>query len=302
MGLSNPSGSGNLGRRRVVEVELQVDALGDLEGGGQRLGERGEDRPHLLAAAEIALVGARAQAVGLGHRALLLDEEEDLLRLGFGRRHVVHVVGGDQRQPHLARHVGELRDERLLVRDAVVLQFDVEAVAEDLLVAPGYLQRLPRTPGEQLPRDRPAHAGGERDQALGVLLHQLVVHARAIVETLEIAGGGEAHQVLEPGLVLSEQNEMVETARALDRLVEAAPPGDVRLHAEDRLHLDLDAGPIELDRPEEVASVGQGEGGHAERRRARDQPLDAGSAVEERVVRMDMKMDERVRQGLWFQG
>ena len=60
------------------------------------------------------------------------------MRLGLVLADVVEVVGDDQRQPDLGREADELLVQPALVRHAVVLQLEEEAVlAEDVAVFAG---------------------------------------------------------------------------------------------------------------------------------------------------------------------
>jgi hypothetical protein len=77
------------------------------------------------------------------------------------------------------------------------------------------------------------------------------------------------------------------------RLVE--PPllaGDVGLHAEDRLHPGLLRLLVEVDGAVEVAVVGHGHRGHPLRLDGLEEVLDADRAVEERVERVQVQVDE----------
>jgi hypothetical protein len=81
---------------------------------------------------------------------------------------VVGVVGGDEREAQVRRHLHELGVDLVLRRDAVALELEVEAVREDrrevLDEAPGAV----RVAVEDGARHHRGQAAGRRDQALGV--------------------------------------------------------------------------------------------------------------------------------------
>ena len=128
-------------------------------------------------------------------------------------------------------------------------------------------------------------------KALVVLLQQRVVDARALVEAVDVRLGDEAHEVVVADEVLRVQAEVEALLVLLARRV-VARRGDVGLHAEDGLHALGAAFVVEGLEGEEVAVVGDGEGAHPQRLRLRDERLDQALPVEERIGRMQVKMDE----------
>ena len=73
------------------------------------------------------------------------------------------------------------------------------------------------------------------------------------------------------------------------------PPGDVRLHADDRLDALVPGCLVERDRAVERAVVGQGEAVEALRARFVDEIRDPPEPVEQAELRVRMEMDEVVR-------
>src|SRR5262249_10671307 len=77
--------------------------------------------------------------------------------------------------------------------------------------------------------------------------------------------------------------------------VETGPRGDVELAAEDRMD-PVPAGRfVELDRPEEVAVVGERHRRHAQLAGAREERIDLDRTVEERVLAVEVQVDEGPR-------
>ena len=170
-----------------------------------------------------------------------------------------------------------------------VLHLDVGVVlAEDLdepvevggrVGGPLLLERLADASGE---------AAGERDQPLRVGLEQLPVDARLVVVALEVGRRGELDQVAVAGVVGGEERE-VGVALGLG----AAVVGDVDLAAEQRLDAVLAGLAVELDRPGHGAVVGEPDRRHLELSGAGREGRDAARPVEDRVLGVDVEVDER---------
>jgi hypothetical protein len=94
----------------------------------------------------------------------------------------------------------------------------------------------------------------------------------------------EQHQVVDGRLVHAR-------ARHLPR-GRAPAARDVHLAADDRADALILAGLVVLDRPEHVPVVRQGDGPHPQRLGAGREVLDAQRAVEERVLRVHVEVDE----------
>src|SRR5262245_15852050 len=75
-------------------------------------------------------------------------------------------------------------------------------------------------------------------------------------------------------------------------VVRRKPPDHVHLAAEDGRDALLLAGFVVLDRAEHVAVVGERDRAHAQRLRSGDEIFDPERTVEQRVLRVDVEMDE----------
>ena len=80
-----------------LELGQQLDALGDLEGLVAGLGQLGEDPSHLGRALEVEVLGVELQTLRVRLQLLLLDAQQDVVRLGVIGSRVVQVVGRDHR-------------------------------------------------------------------------------------------------------------------------------------------------------------------------------------------------------------
>ena len=71
------------------------------------------------------------------------------------------------------------------------------------------------------------------------------------------------------------------------------PGSNVDLAAEDRLYLYLLCRLIELNRPEEISVVGESDGRHLKGGRLLDQLLHSDRSIQQRILAMDMEVNER---------
>ena len=272
----------------LPELDLDVAALRDLERAEHRRLVPGEIERHLLRRLEEEVVGVELPVVRVLQRVAGLDAQQRLVRARVRVAEVVDVTRRDRRQPRLAGELDELRKDARLHVEMRVLQLDVGVVAAEHLRQPvelvvgvagaALLERLRNATGQ---------AAGQRDQACLVPLEQLPVDARLVVVALEIAEARELDQV-RVALVVAREEGQVRVAL----LLRLAVLGDVDLAADDRLH----AGALrlleELDRTGEAAVIRQGDGRHLELGRPLDEVRNAARSVENRVLGVDVQMDE----------
>jgi hypothetical protein len=263
----------------VAQRDLDVAALGDLEGIGHRGGVVVEDGAHLLARLHEEALAVELEALRVVEVRRRADAEQRLVVGVVVLLQVVGVVGGDQRQAQVRRHLDQLGIDLVLGGNAVTLELEVVAVREDrgelLDQAPGTVD-LAAQDGAAHHRGQTARGG---DQPLAALAQQVEVDARLVVEALEVALGDQVDQVAVAGLVHRQQQQVVDGVEATGialalLLVEARARGQVDLAAEDRLDVVGEGLLVELDRPEQVAVVRHRHGGH---------PQGLG-ALEQRVV------------------
>jgi hypothetical protein len=142
-------------------------------------------------------------------------------------------------------------------------------------------------------RDLARHAARECDEALGVRAEQAPVDAGLVVEALDPRERREAAQVLPAAAVARKQRDVMPHALLAGRDGRRRVALDeVGLAAEDRVDARLARLGVELDRPEEVAVVGERQAPHAVPRGLAEQRVDADRAVEQREVAVDVEVGE----------
>jgi hypothetical protein len=254
----------------------------------QRVGVAREVERHLGRRLEEELVGVELPPVRVLQRVARLDAEQRLVGPGVLVAQVVHVAGGDEREPGLAGEIDELRVDALLDVEARVLQLDVGRIAaEDLgeavevgagIVRAVLLERLAHPPRE---------AARQRDEARREALQELPVDPRLVVVALQVPEARQPYQVPVALRRLGEQGE-VGVALALGLAV----VGDVDLAAEQGLDAVSLRLAVQLDGAGEAPVVGEGHRRHLQLGGALGELGDPARSVENRVLGVDMEMDE----------
>ena len=120
----------------LAQLQLDVDAVGDLLAAAEGLLLAGKGGVHLLGAAEVELVALHLHAVGIAAELAGVHAQQHVLGLGVVAEDVMDVAGGHQRQAHAVGQVHRRLQCHPLHFQIVVLNLDEVAVAEEF-VEPG---------------------------------------------------------------------------------------------------------------------------------------------------------------------
>ena len=104
-------------------------ALGDLDRGGERFRNVGEQNRHFRARLE-AMIRRKLLAIGLGDQTPAGDAQQRIVGFVVIRRSEVGLVGGDERKAFRIGKIDQTSFDTAFLLDAVALQFDIKAVAE----------------------------------------------------------------------------------------------------------------------------------------------------------------------------
>ena len=212
--------------------------------------------------------------------------------MGVRLGQIVAIVRRDQRNARLARQTDEIAVDARLDFHALVLHFEEEiALAENIAQAIGVHARLIVFLGKQRIGHFSPQARGKRDQALAVACEQLVIHARLVVEAVKVSRRDELDQVAVAFVVLAQKHEMVRAFR-LRAAVLVIIRRDIYFAADDRLDAMRRGLVIKIRRGKKIAVVRHGDGRHSAPRGFRRQFADFTCAIEERVIRVEMKVNE----------
>ncbi len=328
-------GHRELGRDGLPRDGEKVHLGGDLQGALQVLGMVREDGPHLLRRLHEELVGGEAHALLLGLGGLGADAQERVVQVGVLVVEVVGIVGRHQGNAQLLRQLHLIGDDLPLLVEALVLDLQVEVLAEDVAEITGDALRLVQAVLEDARLHLAAQAGRQGDEALAVLAEDVLVDAGLVVEPFGEARRYQLREVREAHGILGQQHQVVaRVARSagihavlqalftggvlgLELAVEAGLGSHIDFAAQDGLHRPvalgipgLFAGVVELHHAEHVPVVGDGHGGHAGGPALLHEIGNAGQAVEERMFGVQVEMGEahaailrwKVRPGASAQG
>ena len=280
---------------QLPERQLDVGHLGDAAAVEDRVVLVREEGRHLGCGLDVELVGFELQAARRVEVVARAHAQQHVVCLGLLLADVVKVVGDDQRETDLRGEPEQLAVEPCLLRDAMVLELEVEAVlAEDLLVlARDLASQLPVLDLERL-GDLAAKARAEADEALAVLRKVLTIDARLVVVAIDVGVGDEAAEVLIAPVVLGQEDQVEGLAVGLALLVRHRPAGNVGLDADDRLDALVLRRLVERDGAVEGAVVRDGHRIHALGGRRVDQLGDPAEAVEQAEFGMGVEVGEVV--------
>ena len=276
---------------RVIGRNAQRSAISTVE--AKRFRNVGEQHRHLGAGLE-AVIGRELLAIGLGDQPAAGDAEQRIMGLVVVRGREIRLVGRDQRQ---ALGIGEIDQPGLdaaFLFDAVALQFDIEAVAEQARQPVAARRRQRRMIGGDRQRNRPVRAAGQRDQILGVALQPFELDVRGLMNRrFQERAGVQPHQAAIAALARRQQHDPRRRRRQrIARVGVLVAEIDRELAADDRL--DAVAGHLvgEFQRPEHVVGVGQRQRRLAVGLRQFAELADLDRPLQQRIGRMDVEMDK----------
>ena len=259
------------------------------------MGSMGEEPRHLVGSLDVELVGIELEALGIVDGVGRLHAQQNLVRAAVLIFDVVRIVGGDDRHTQLPRHFHQTRVDHVFFGHPVAHDFDIEPVAEDVDIGLGVFDRGLIVVFEQRRGHHARHTPREHDQAVVMLRQKIQVDARLVIVAFEKAFGYERGEVAVADQVGRQQRHVGLFAY---RPVEAPARGDVGLAADDRGQAGVPGGVVELHRPVHHAVVGQGHGRSTSIGSFPAQAVDPAGPVEQRVLRMDVKMDELFQTGM----
>ncbi len=281
--------------REVIDRAGEVDiaSFGNAHAVGERLRKVLEDHRHLGRCLQIELIPVVFEPLLVVDGLSGADAEQDVVRLEIGILEVVHVVGDHQVESEIRSNRLQAHVDHLLLVDPLILHLEKEiAPPEDVAVRGRRLQRLVPLLGADAGRHLPFEAAAQPDQAARVPGEQVLVDPRLVVEALGVAGRDQLDQVVVPLLRFRQQHEMVGGLSRGTALRPAIARGDIHLAPEDRVDAALACRVVEDNRREHVAVLGNRHRRHVQLHCPVEQFLDPARAVEQRVLRMKVKMDE----------
>ena len=240
------------------------------------------------------MIGRELLAVGLGDQLSAGDAQQRVVGFVIVVAREIRLVGRNQRQALGIGKVDQPGFGAALLVDAVALQFDVEAVAEqarEAIATCGRERRLIRT---QRQRDRSVRTAGQRDQILGIVVQPVELDMRRLVDRrFQERPRVQPHQAAIAAFARRQQHDSrrrrgqrVTRVRILIAEIDGEFAADDRLDAVAR-HL---VG--EFQRPEHVVGIGQRQRRLAVGLCQFAELGDLDRAFQQRIGRMNVEMNE----------
>ena len=120
---------------------------------------------------------------------------------------------------------------------------------------------------------------------------EFVIHAGLVIEAVEISGGNQLDEVLVALFVFAEQDEVIGAFGAAAAIL-VMVRRDIHFAADDGLYAVGRGLMIEIRGGEKISVVGYGDGGHSAARGFGGKFADFASAVQKRVIRVQMKVNK----------
>ena len=216
---------------------------------------------------------------------------------------VMGIVGGNQRDTKLGADARHLHIDDAVFHAPVVLDLEVEVVAENLLVPAGHIPcRIGPAPQDRL-GDFPSQAGRRHHQAFAVLLEERLIDAgprknAPSPHAAQMADAGELHQIAVTGGIFCQHHEVI-AAFLLGLGIINGPIDDIHLIADNRLDPGSRAELEQLNGAVHHTVVGEGQGGHPEFHSPIHHRRQLGGPIQQAVITVIVERDEgqAVRQG-----
>jgi hypothetical protein len=267
----------------LAQLHRDVAARGERDRIVDRIGDVGEQRRHFLGRFQVLLGAVFLGSLGIVEHPARSDAHARLVRLEALGVEEAHVVACDQRDAAARRGMQGEGVERVLAFAAATGQLQVQALAEHLApVRQRGLGELVAVRADQLSRQ--ALAADQRKQAAVVFAQPLRAQRHAVdAVAFHPCAGKQARQGQVAAAVAAQQGH---PRRGLVAVGEADVGADDRLEARTLGRL------VELHRREQVVDVGDRHRRLAELRAALDQLADADRRVGERVLAVQVEVDE----------
>ena len=278
---------------RLSRLRAKRAALRDLDRGGQRFRNIGEQHRHFGAGLE-AVIGRELLAIGLGDQLAAGDAEQRVVGFVIVIRCEIWLVGRDQRQSLGIGEIDQAGFGAALLVDAVALQFDIEAIAEQASQPVATRRREGGVIAMQRQRDRAVGTAGQRDQIQGFVFQPFELDMRGLMDRrFQKRPRVQPHQAAVAALPRRQQyDSRRRRGQRIARVRVLVAEIDSELAADDRLDAVARHLVGEFQRPEHVVGVGQRQGRLAVGLRQFAELGDLDRALQQRIGRMNVEVYE----------
>ncbi|SHE14664.1 Uncharacterised protein [Chlamydia abortus] len=196
-------------KNRPPELQLQPAFVSDGFRIRYSFRDMDEQTGHLFAALQVKLCRLHPEALRIIHCLTGADANENILHRVIFRPDIMDIVGRHQRDSGFPAQADHLLHNLLLFRQSVILDFQIVILSEDSVISIGRSLRLLVLIMKQKLGNFPSETRAQTDQAFGVLCQMFMIDPRLVMEAFEMADRTKLHQIPVAGLVLSQQNEVI---------------------------------------------------------------------------------------------
>ena len=268
-----------------------------------------EQLRHLLLAFQV-LLSRIPHAGGIVQILARIEADQPVVRLrivghdemGIVRSDIFNVMLGRQLQNHGIDPLLVFVHIRIPpgIAAAVQLHLQVVVVAENLLEFTNHRFGFVKSSVHNRLRQLAAQTGRTADNPLVICTQQLLIHARMVIITFGKGIGNHLCKVVITGQVFRQQDQVMPPVLTSALLVKTASRRHIDLAAENRFDSLFDRRIVKLFYPEHIAVVGNRERRHTQRLGPFDQGFDRRSPVEDRILRMYVKMNKLTHNNKYF--
>ena len=273
----------------VAEFKLHIAAIGDFLGILQGLLVPGEQGRHFRLTLDIELLGLELHPAGIVHGFLHLDAHEHILHGRILFADIVGIVGDHHGKTGLPSNSPQTAVDPRLLLQPVILHLQIKMIGAEHTCHPlCRLQCALIVILHELLGNLAGQAGRKGNQALMILLQQLMIHPGLAVKAVQIRLGHHVAQVLIAGHILTQQHQMVIVVVDAVDPVSPASGGHIDLAANDRLNTRFLRRLIEVDDAVHCPVIGDGNGSLAQLLHPAHELFDPARAIQQAVFRMNM--------------
>jgi len=143
-------------------------------------------------------------------------------------------------------------------------------------------------------------ATGQSHQTVTFLGEYILVHSRAVIETLQVTTANQFHQIAIALLIFGQESEVIGCSLSLLFPFPKAGGGSyVYLAANDRLYSPLFGLSIEIYGAKKISVIGESESPHIESVGLINQLRNGASSIQKAVITVDVKMTKLFHEGLF---
>ena len=192
-----------------AHAQFHINTVCDSPGILNRLGKFLEQVEHFILGLEIEFRCGIPQAIEV--TSLLPCPETNMYVMSFPMRlfGIVGIIGANQRQIQVHRQFFHILYIGFFLRDAVILNFKIIPIGENLRKPESSLFCTFIIASEHFFRHFALQASGHANEPFAVLPKEINIDPWTVIKSFQISGGDKFHEIFITGIILGQQDKMV---------------------------------------------------------------------------------------------